>query len=105
MIQELQDAGIMEEVKHSSVYCLRGTFIPKPDKIGLRLVTDYRVVNNMLKHPSWPFYSSDSIRKQIRNTSRYFAAVDLLQGYHQVPLHEDSRDITTFIVAQGRFRF
>ena len=59
----------------------------------------------MLKHPSWPFYSSDSLRKQIQNTFRYFAAVDLLQGYHQVPLPEDSRDITTFIVAQGRFRF
>ena len=53
----------------------------------------------------WPFYLSDSIRRQIKCTSRYFAAVDLLQGYHQVLLHEESRDITTFIVAQGCFRF
>ena len=99
MIQELQ------EVKQSSAYCSRGTFIPKPDKIRLCLITDYRAVNKMLKCPSWPFYSFDSIRRQIRSTSRYFAAVNLLSGYHQVPLHEDSRDITTFIVAQGRFRF
>ena len=59
----------------------------------------------MLKQLSWPFYSSDSIRKQIKSTSRYFTAVDLLQGYHQVPLHEDNRDIHPFIMAQGRFRF
>ena len=105
MIQELQEAGVIKEVKNSSPYCSRGTFIPKPNKVGLCLVTDYRAVNKILKRPSWPFYSSDSIRRQIQSTSRYFTAIDLLQSYHQVPLHKYSRDITTFIVAQGKFQF
>ena len=65
----------------------------------------WRAVNKLLKRPAWPFYSSDGIRKQIKHFSKLFAAVDLLQGYHQVPLHEDRGDITTFIVAQRRFRF
>ena len=28
-----------------------------------------------------------------------------MSGYYQVPLHESSKDIKSFIVPQGRFRF
>ena len=31
--------------------------------------------------------------------------MDLTSGYYQVPLDESSKDITSFIVPQGRFRF
>ena len=31
--------------------------------------------------------------------------LDMLLGYHQVPLSEESRDITTFIIPYGYFRF
>ena len=31
--------------------------------------------------------------------------MDLTSGYYEVPLHESSKDITSFIIPQGCFRF
>ena len=37
--------------------------------------------------------------------STIFTKLDLLQGYLQIPLSEDSRDLTKFIPHQGLYRF
>ena len=37
--------------------------------------------------------------------STIFTKLDLLQGYLQIPLSEDSRDLTMFISHQGLYRF
>lgn len=34
-----------------------------------------------------------------------FSTIDLESAYHQVPLHDDSRDLTAFITHKGLFRF
>lgn len=34
-----------------------------------------------------------------------FSTIDLTNAYHQVPLHEDSRDLTAFITHEGLFRY
>ena len=34
-----------------------------------------------------------------------FSKVDLLHGYHQIPLHEESRYITTFVTHSGIYRY
>ena len=34
-----------------------------------------------------------------------FRVIDLVQGFHQVPVHEDSRDLLTIILPQGKYRF
>ena len=31
--------------------------------------------------------------------------MDCKSGYHQIPLAEESRDLTTFITTKGRFRY
>ena len=37
--------------------------------------------------------------------SKVFAKLDTTQGYHQVPLEEESSKLTTFLLPSGRFRF
>lgn len=37
--------------------------------------------------------------------SSVFTKLDLKQGYMQIPLHEDSRNLTAFVTHMGLFRF
>ena len=105
MIQSMIESDIIEEVTWPTLYCSRASFMVKPDGESLRMVTDYRHVNQIIDRPVWPFMSSSTIQQSIESEARYFCALDMLQGYHQVPLHEDSRDITTFIFPMGKYRF
>ncbi len=40
-----------------------------------------------------------------KSGARYFTSLDAIKGYHQIPLDEDSQDITTFITPYGRFKY
>ena len=44
----------------------------------------------------WIIEQAIKISSQQISTARYFSALGLLSGFHQIPLHEDSRDITSF---------
>ena len=37
--------------------------------------------------------------------AKYFSKIDLHEGYHQIQLYEDSRDITSFAMHEGLFRY
>ena len=71
----------------------------------LRHVTNYRVLNQALKRPDWPFMSSDSVRRQLDPETQVFCALDLCSSYHQVELAEEHRDMTTFTLPWGPFRY
>ena len=45
------------------------------------------------------------IMQKIPTGSKYFAKIDALQGYHQVPLAQECRHITTSLLPQGKFRY
>ena len=46
----------------------------------------------------------DELLSELRG-AKHFAKLDLATAYHQLPLHEDSRDLTAFITHEGLFRF
>ena len=39
------------------------------------------------------------------NGCKVFSKIDLNQGYHQIPLHPDSKPLTTFSTHVGLFRY
>ena len=55
--------------------------------------------------PEHPFPSPEEILAWIPGSSQVFAKLDCKSGYHQIPLAEESRDLTTFITTRGRFRY
>ena len=87
----------------------RGFFVPKKTAPGeetkVRLVADFRGVNLRLQRPEYPLDSSSSILKRLNPGDRFFAAIDMSSGYSQIPLDEDSRNMFTIILPQGKYRF
>lgn len=69
-----------------------------------RMCIDYRRVNKKLIPDKFPLPRIDEILDNL-GKAKYFSILDLFSGFHQVPLEENSRDITTFSTEQGSFRW
>ena len=48
--------------------------------------------------------SIDSILAQVGNC-KYLSKLDLLKGFHQVPVDEDTKQLTAFSCMQGKFQY
>ena len=105
-LQWYLDSGVLEKVPEntSTEWCSPGFFVPKPNG-KVRLVVDYREINRFIRRPVHPFPSPRDIVKDIRPDSKWFLKLDATQGYYQIPLDEDSKDLTTFLLPSGRYRF
>lgn len=82
--------------------------VPKKEirgKKAWRLCVDFRVINqNKLVADKFPLPRIDDILDQL-GRAKWFSTLDLKSGFHQIPLDEDSRDITTFSTDNGSYRF
>ena len=58
LIQENIAEGVITPVNEPTEFCTRSTFVPKSDGVSLRLVTDFRGLNKIIKRPIWPFSST-----------------------------------------------
>lgn len=65
---------------------------------------DYRNVNKKLIADKYPLPRIDDISDGL-GRSIFFTVIDLYNGFHQIPVHESSRDITAFSTEQGSFRW
>ena len=63
----------------------------------LRLCIDYREVNNVTKKDAYPLPHMDFILDNLRN-AKYLSKIDMSQAFHQIPLDENSKEITAFSV-------
>jgi transposase InsO family protein len=106
LINDLLDRDIICRLdEHTTTEWLhRGHFVPKPSG-GVRLVTDYSKMNRCIVRPVHPFPSPDVIFQSIEGGARWFAKLDALHGYFQIPLHKDSQPYTAFLLPQGRFMY
>ena len=77
--------------------------VPKKDN-SVRLCVDMRMPNKAIKRVRYPIPTINDINV-ILNGARYFSKLDLNQAYHQLPLDEESRFITTFATHMGLYRY
>ena len=101
------DSDVIEPVgiRERTEWCSPGFFVPKPASANVRLVVDFSLINRYIQRSPHPFMSARDVLKQIRPDSRWFGCFDVVQGYHQVLIDEESRHLTTFLLPQGRYRF
>ena len=105
LIQKNMSEGVIAPVDIATDFFARATFMPKADGVSLRLVTDFRGVNKIIKSPVWPFSPSESIINRMDPQKQWIASIDNLLGYHQIPLSEEAYLLTCFIKPWGKLRY
>ena len=81
-----------------------GFVVPKKEKGKWRLVVDYRQLNEATLPDAHP---PPLIENMLENQSKHkiFTIVDLSKGFHQIPLHPESRAKTAMNLAGKRYQW
>ena len=62
-------------------------------------------LNKAIERPTWPTESSSQLLRQISITSKYFVSLDLISGYYQVRVDEESQNILCITTPKGRHKY
>ena len=79
----------------------------KPDAQGnkrWRMVIDFRQLNKKTISDAYPLPNITHILDQLGG-AQYFSTLDLAMGFHQVPMHPNSKSKTAFSTPYGHFQF
>jgi len=104
-VKQMLNNGIIEP--SVSEYNSPVLLVPKKSTNGQkawRCVYDFRALNKKLLADKFPIARMDDILDQL-GRAKWFSVIDLMSGFHQIPLDEESRDFTSFSVDAGSFRF
>ena len=63
---------------------------------SVRMVNNMKPVNPIIESPGYPMDTSSKILNSLNPDDVCYGVIDLVQGFHQVPVHEDSRDLLTY---------
>ena len=78
---------------------------PKPNG-AWRFCLDFRFLNLASKGMGWPIPNIQQMMQRLgQKRSKYYAKIDLTHGYHQAPMHANSRLYTAFITFMGVFEW
>ena len=96
-----REAGIIEP--SASPYASTVLLVPKSDG-SVRFCIDYRALNAVTKKDGYLMPRVDDSLAAL-NGSRYFTSLDLTAAFNQIPMEEDSKDLTSFSTPDGTFRY
>ena len=106
-LDHLIASGIIKQIGHSAPrpFCARAFFVLKTANVedGVRLVTDFSEINKLVDRPEHPFIPGPDVLKRIPASAKVYAKVDMLKGYNQIAMAEESQYITAFITERGVF--
>ena len=101
-LAELERDGVIERV-HASQW-VSPIVVGRKRNGQVRLCVDLRQVNRAVVTDGYPIPHMEEILHRLQG-SHVYSMIDLKDAYHQVNLHPDSRDLTTFITHEGLFRY
>ena len=91
-------------IKHSrSVWACAILFVPKPNG-RWRLCVDYRPINAIAACCQYPIPRISDMLPALRG-AKYFTALDLNKGFHQIALEESSKPKLAFVTPLGLFQW
>ncbi|GMF56186.1 unnamed protein product [Phytophthora fragariaefolia] len=99
--REMLQAGIIRP--SSSPYCAP-TFCVRKSSGEWRIVHDFRGLNSKITVPANPIPRKDEVLRAMAR-GKIFSAMDLLWGFYQVKLSENSTPYTAFATPDGLFEY
>ncbi|XP_039438143.1 uncharacterized protein K02A2.6-like [Culex pipiens pallens] len=103
-LQKLLDQDVIEYAPNKVTWSSPLVVTPKDGGRKVRLCVDMRRANTAIVPQRYPLPTFDEIMPYL-NGCKYFSKIDLTQAFHQLELHPDSREITTFVTPKAYFRF
>lgn len=99
--QELLSVDVIEPSKSPWA----SPIVPVRKKDGsIRMCVDYRKLNHVTKPDKFPIpHLTDSVYGLHGMT--YFTSIDLVRGYYQIPIEEESRELTAFTTPHHQYQF
>ena len=98
----LESIGVLKR-DHNSPWAAATFIIPK--KTGdVRVVTDFRKLNMVLKRKPFPLPKISDILQKLEGFT-YATAIDLSMGYYHIPLDESTQELCTTVVPWGKYRY
>jgi len=101
-VEEMLAMGIIEPSR--SEWCSPVVLVPKKDDPKLRFCVNFSKLNAVSAFDPYPMPRVDELIERLGHAN-FLTTLDLCKGYWQVPLTEASKDLTTFRVPGGLFRF
>ena len=102
----MKELGIIENVPDSqpTTWCTNPVIAPKPhNPDAIRYCSDTCVPNTAIKRPVTVPTISD-IKFKLEG-AKIFSVLDMIEGYHQIELDEESRHLTTFHGTRQNLRY
>ena len=101
-INRLSNIGVLKK-DHESEWAAP-TFV-QPKKTGdIRILTDFRKLNDKLKRKPFPLPKIADILQKLAGF-KYATAIDLSMGYYHIPLDEESQKLCTTILPWGKYKY
>ena len=102
-VEDLIAKDIVERVDGPTSWVSPVVVAPKAAG-DIRLCVDMRKANQAIIRKRVPIPTVDEVVENL-NGIVVFSKLDLHLGFHQIELDEESRDITTFAIHEGLFRY
>ena len=104
IIQELENADIIEAVEGPTEWVSNVVLTLKADPTELRMNIDMTTANTAIKRTRHVIPTIEELRYKL-NGAKHFTKLDMKQGYMQLELKLESRNMTTFYTHRGLRRF
>ena len=101
IVEDLERDDLVEPT-HSD-WAPPSLLVPKNDGT-YRLVVDYRGLNKQIEKTCWPLPRFNEVIDSLEG-NMYFSNIDLLSGYFQMALEEESQNVTAFITPLGLYKW
>ena len=101
-IKRLRDLEVFEKNKESE--WAAPTFVQPKKTGGIRILTDFRKLNECIKRKPFPLPKISDILQKLSGF-KYATAIDLSMGYYHIPLDKASQRLCTTILPWGKYRY
>ena len=102
-IEELVQLDVLEKVEGPTSWVNPLVAVEKPNG-DIRICLDMRQANQAILRKKHPVPTVEETLQEV-SRAKVFTKLDLNMAFHQIELHPDSRDITTFAAPNGLYRY